>query len=350
MVVKSGQLLGLVLLVILSSAPIFAKSKDDVVEFKSGDRLAGKIKNLEKGMLYFESDNIYEPIHLDWSKIARLTSKDKYIITLTDGKKLIGLIGKNAEKGGAGESLIITVDNAELKVLQNSIVDLRPEEESVWRQLKGGVDGGFEFTQGNSQTTLTAHADTSYLTTHYLTGVSYDTVLGRQANGTQTTRNDVAFNFQRFLTHNWVLPFVSEFLQSSQQQLDFRATVGTGIGRYLIRTNRTTFALVGGVVVDRERFSPQNVASTSDSQAEGLLAAKLSVFRFLRTSFETGAKFYPSFTQGGRYRVILNSDLTLTPSRKLYWKFSVYENFDSAPPDNTRRNDFGTSMSLGWRF
>jgi len=30
----------------------------------------------------------------------------------------------------------------------------------------------------------------------------------------------------------------------------------------------------------------------------------------------------------------------------LFWKLSVYENFDSRPP----KNDFGVTTSFGWKF
>jgi hypothetical protein len=36
--------------------------------------------------------------------------------------------------------------------------------------------------------------------------------------------------------------------------------------------------------------------------------------------------------------------------RNFFWKFSLYENFDSRPPVQTPRNDFGVSTSLGWKF
>jgi putative salt-induced outer membrane protein YdiY len=46
----------------------------------------------------------------------------------------------------------------------------------------------------------------------------------------------------------------------------------------------------------------------------------------------------------------VDSDLTLEIVRNLYWKVSVYENYDTHPPETTPKNDFGTSTSLGWKF
>jgi len=34
----------------------------------------------------------------------------------------------------------------------------------------------------------------------------------------------------------------------------------------------------------------------------------------------------------------------------MYWAFNIHEKFDSDPPDDSPRSDFGLSLSLGWTF
>jgi hypothetical protein len=36
--------------------------------------------------------------------------------------------------------------------------------------------------------------------------------------------------------------------------------------------------------------------------------------------------------------------------RNLYWKMSIYENYDTRPPVSAPKNDFGASTSVGWKF
>jgi hypothetical protein len=36
--------------------------------------------------------------------------------------------------------------------------------------------------------------------------------------------------------------------------------------------------------------------------------------------------------------------------KDLYWNLRVYENFDTKPPINAPKNDFGITTGLGWKF
>src|ERR1044071_5935989 len=80
----------LIVLVLLTAAvcaaPAWAKSTDDVVVLKNGDRMTGEIKKLQRGELVFKASYMADAVRLDWSKVARLESKDKYLIVLTDGQ------------------------------------------------------------------------------------------------------------------------------------------------------------------------------------------------------------------------------------------------------------------------
>jgi hypothetical protein len=42
--------------------------------------------------------------------------------------------------------------------------------------------------------------------------------------------------------------------------------------------------------------------------------------------------------------------VTLEIVHNLFWKLSVCENFDSRPPTNAPKNDFGVTTSFGWKF
>ena len=42
--------------------------------------------------------------------------------------------------------------------------------------------------------------------------------------------------------------------------------------------------------------------------------------------------------------------LNLEIARNLYWSFTLYENYDTKPPVNANKNDFGVTNSIGWKF
>ena len=53
-----------------------------VVIMKNGDRM---IKSLKQGELLFLASYMVDPVRLDWSKVARLESKDSHLISMADG-------------------------------------------------------------------------------------------------------------------------------------------------------------------------------------------------------------------------------------------------------------------------
>src|SRR5438270_5793088 len=84
----------LVIITISVTSPLYGKRKDDVVIMKNGDKFTGEIKALQYGELVFKSDYMKDSVHLDWKRVDSLQSKDTFIVSLTNGTRVTGLIAK----------------------------------------------------------------------------------------------------------------------------------------------------------------------------------------------------------------------------------------------------------------
>jgi hypothetical protein len=62
------------------------------------------------------------------------------------------------------------------------------------------------------------------------------------------------------------------------------------------------------------------------------------------------ATISPGVTTLGRFRFGAQGSTNFEIVRNFFWKFSVYENYDTHPPIVAPKNDFGTSTSLGWKL
>jgi len=93
----------LIALMLLLACPLFGKRKDDVVVMTNGDKFTGEIKSLQYGELVFKSDYMKDSVHLDWKKVKTLQSKDTFIISLTNGTRVTGLIGKEVTSTEEGK-------------------------------------------------------------------------------------------------------------------------------------------------------------------------------------------------------------------------------------------------------
>jgi putative salt-induced outer membrane protein YdiY len=52
----------------------------------------------------------------------------------------------------------------------------------------------------------------------------------------------------------------------------------------------------------------------------------------------------------GRVRFTANDTLSVKLSNKFHLNFSFWDNFDSRPPLNAKKNATGLSTTLGWTF
>ncbi len=175
-----------------------------------------------------------------------------------------------------------------------------------------------------------------------------------QSEGSSTTRNTTDLVTQYTFRPNWFSVGILGLLNSHQQQLSLRTTTGGGIGRWLLQSANTRLAVFGGAVYTHEQYAassdPSQPEQSQTNNLEGLLASRFALYRFKTTDVESNIAVYPSFSTPGRVRVNLAPSLNIEIAHNLYWTFSLYENYDSQPPVNANKNDFGITNSLGWKF
>ena len=339
-----------ILVVLVSLAwPALAKRKDDAVVMKNGDRITGEIRKLQTGVLYVKPGYALEPIALNWSQVERVESQDIYLVVLTNGKRYTGTIQKVLTGQPAGE-VAIKGEREVIRVPEAAVVSIGPVEPSFWKQLKGAVDYGLSYQQGGDHTQSTLSGSVDYPQEHYLLHLDGSTVFSGQSRGTNTTRYILDFDDNRYFTRNWYAATMANFLRSSQQDLTARTTLGGGAGHDLVRTDRTNFSGVVGLVYDNEHYSDVSGQPAPTNSLESLLAVNFNTYRFRTTQINSQLAVLPSLTDAGRIRFVSNSYVMLEIVHNLFWKLSVYENYDSRPPTSAPKNDFGVTTSFGWKF
>ncbi|HEX6879058.1 MAG TPA: DUF481 domain-containing protein [Terriglobales bacterium] len=331
--------------------PAMAKRKDDIVVMRNGDRFTGEIKRLEDGKLYFSASYMVSEVALDWTQVDHVESKDLFNVYLTDGSVHTGFITDKSLVGDGNGTFTIRSDAADVPVGRNEVVRARPIEDSSWKQMTGSIDYGYNFTGGNNSTTQSSLASSlAYRAQRWSMQFDGSSVFNSQSEGTSTGRNTFSFLYARQLTQRWYAAMLSDLLNSKQQDLTLRATAGGGLGRSLVRSERTALGVVAGVLFSRERYSSDTGSEPRANNAEALLLLKYEMYRFKKVDVKSVVYGYPSLTDTGRIRMGLQSSLGIELFRNFKWKFNLYENFDSRPPVNAPKNDFGTGTSVGWTF
>jgi len=288
---------------------------------------------------------------MDWSKIVHIESPQSFVVADKAGKRYTGSL-QTVTTEDSPEKLAIQVTGSTLSpiVPGKEVVELDRTDTSFLQNLHGGVNVGLNFTKQQSRTQYNFQSNALYQRTKWEAAANFQSTFSGGGD-LSNLRNDLQLNGQRQLRspRNFYTG-LAEFLQSNEQQLDLRITLGGAIGHVFSKTNNSLVTAYGGADWNRERYSAQATVGQTGDSAEALLGTQLNFFRFKTTNFLVTATVYPSLTDLGRTRFDLNTSLKLRIAKDLYWNFGYYLNFDSRPPQSLPKTDYGSTSSLGWTF
>jgi hypothetical protein len=333
----------------LSSARLEAKSTSDVVVMKNGDKFTGEIRKLENGVLYFKADYMVDAVQLDWARVERLDSKDHFSVFFSSGRHVTGTIKADPGNQNTKDDFVVQ-SGAETRAMKSEVVRMAPVEDSFWAQLTGSVDYGFSFTGGSDTTQSSLSGSVDYRTGEWATRLNGSSVLNRESGARKSGRNTLDFQYAKYIGTLWYAGGIASLLTSDQQDLTLRTSGGGGIGRDFVRSGTASLSVLSAVLFSREQYSVTGGEQPQVNQAEALFGVRFSKYVFKKLQFTGQAAVYPNLTTLGRVRLSEDSSLQFQVVKNLYWKMSIYENYDSRPPVIAPKNDFGTSTSFGWKF
>jgi putative salt-induced outer membrane protein YdiY len=323
--------------------------RQDVVVMNNGDHFTGQVKRLQNGLLFIETDYVSGNIGLDWNQVQSVQSTAAFHIVLNDGQRLVGKIEKVFGEKAKREDFLIHEVTGEVEVPSASIVNIDSKKPTFWRQLQGAIDLGYSFTSGNSQSTLNADTNATYRAKGWEAATSLDSTFNGQSGASKTNREDMRATFTKFLNRNSFVAALSDFLHSSQQDLNLRTTLGGGYGRYLKRTTNSNLAWLGGVVYVHESFGT-TAGNPSGQSMEAVVGLQYNFVRFNFGELQSQVRTFPGLTDSGRLRITTNNSLTIKLRNNFHFLFTLWDDFDSRPPVTARKNELGTSSGIGWSF
>ena len=180
-----------------------------------------------------------------------------------------------------------------------------------------------------------------------------DTVLGNvfkssQSNAPETQRWNLGNDFRYLLGDRWYANTTQDFLNSDEQSLDLRTTIGLGGGRYLLRSPSQD---PGGR--RRAGLDPRELHRPRDRDQglhRGLPRHGVHDREAEIADLVTRFTYYPSLTIDDRYRINYTFDLDFNLPGDWYIRTSLFENYDSQPPAGLSKNDWGWSNAFGFKF
>ena len=277
-----------------ATGPCLGKvNRHDTVIMKNGDRLTGEVKRLQQGVLYIETVYFAGSVGVDWQQVEKVESTATFQVVLNNGTRLTGAISKiEAEAAASGKDFKVIERTSEVPVPGSEVVEIQSQKLTFWRQLKGSIDLGYNYTSGNSQSSLSSSANADYVAPRWSAGASYNASYSGQSGGTTTNLFEVQAVGERFLSRNSYLFGMSDFLHSSQQDLNLRTTLGAGYGRYFFRTNHNELRWLVGADYTHASYQ-SGIAQPIQQNAELIAGAQYQLFHFDRYTLQAQLLVFP---------------------------------------------------------
>jgi hypothetical protein len=329
-----------VVLILTAAAPALAQhGKIDRLAFVNGDQLTCEIQHLARAELTVETDGL-GTLSIEWNKVATIASPAYYEVVLTSGVRLFGpLMSPTLGQLQVG---------AENPVPFIDVVRITPVEAGFLRRLEGSIAAGYGFTQANERNEITVSTDVQWRAEVLSTRVSFDSLSATEKDVDTESRQTLSTEITRELGRNWFTSALVQLSRNRELGLDYRSVVGGVAGRRLVQSNVTWFALFGGVARTDERY----VDREADSTGEALTGVRWDRFTFGSNALDLSIQAigFVDVLGSGRFRSELNAKVSYEIVKDLDWIFSVFESFNSLPPEGEKKNDVAVSMSLGWTF
>jgi putative salt-induced outer membrane protein YdiY len=318
-----------------------AYGAQDVVITTTGDRLVGEIKSVEKDVLILETDYSDSDFKIKWEKIASIQSERQFVVETFDGKRVSGSL-----KPDPAQKTVMQVADTSVKLPDVSVV--QPFERNFWARFDTGLDFGYSMTRTNSAEQLSLGANVAYRDEHRADALFVSVFRNAQENAPETQRWELGNDFRRLLGTRWYVNTTQDFLNTEEQGLDLRTTIGGGAGRYLARSSSQYLSLGTGLAWTDENYT--NAAEPTKDSAEAYLGAAFMTEKLKITDLTTQFTYYPSLTISDRYRLTYRFDLDFNLPGDWYFRVGLFDNYDSKPPSGFSRNDYGWSNAFGFKF
>ena len=106
---------------------------------------------------------------------------------------------------------------------------------------------------------------------------------------------------------------------------------------------------MGGSIFSRENLPDDPSINIIEEMAS--LNAELFTYDFPDVGLNIALSAFPSLSDLGRIRLAFTSEPSYEFFRDFVWKVKLFDDFDSDPQtEDTEKNDFGISTSIGYTF
>ena len=229
--------------------PVPQPDKFDWIQLISGEWLKGEIKVLYEQELEFDSDELGLQV-FDWEDVKQILSPRLFSIRFEGPIIVNGNLQVNEDK------IVVTAGEERQEFERSQLVAIAsgaPKEMDRWSiKLSLGLNfasGNTEQTQYSSKGNAKRQTSKTRFVADYLGNFT-------ETDGDTTINNQrLRSYFDYFMSRKYFLrPFFGEYFRDPLKNIDYRATLGAGMGYHILDTAKTTWDVSGGLAYEKTRF------------------------------------------------------------------------------------------------
>ncbi|NIN36072.1 MAG: DUF481 domain-containing protein [Gammaproteobacteria bacterium] len=318
-------------------------TKFDWIQLKSGEWLKGEIKGLYNDKLTFDSKKL-KLLEFDWNDIKYLKTHIPFTAFVENHGTVYGYFEITSDK------LIVTNGNQVREFNRRLLVSLArggDKEIDNWSaKLTLGLNvrgGNTDQVEYNAKAAIKRETSLTRFIMNYIGNISLTSNV-ETANSHRVDFSHDIFRTTRF----FIRPLFGEYFRDPFQNIDYKITLGAGLGYSLIKTSKTDWIIAGGPAYQVTRF-----ISVEAGKDERETTPAMVIGQYYETELTNWLDYYFTYNitwgdqkSGGYTHHIVNTlEVDLTKRLELDVSF-IWDRVDSP----TRQDDGIIPKNDDYRF
>lgn len=334
----------MLLLLLIPAHHAQANRKTDVITLYNGDRLTGEIEALEEARLSFAT-NAMGTVQVEWKEVASVESSYNYELRLSNGQRFFGSI----QPGSIPGTITLTDVFGEKSFGWQEVVEIRPIEDKLAERFDIYLSANYAFTKASGVAQTELNGTVGYNERDTVSTLTARLTLS-DTDDESTTSSRITLARQHWTERqSFYRKFFGGFESNDELGLQARYTIGGGVGRYFIDSNRST--LTGSI--GAQALTEKGTDGVHQESIEAVITADFSAWRFETPELDLAinGNIYPSLTESGRVRADSSARIRWEIVEDLFWNMNLWGSYDNASVDiDGGEFDWGVTTGLGWNF
>jgi len=284
----------------------------DWIQLTSGEWLKGDLKVLYDDKLEFDSDEL-DLLELDWEDVKQVRGHQLHSVRFEGPMTVIGILKVVDDK------VFITTEEKILEFDRSRLISVaygEPEEIGYW---SAKISFGLDVREGNSDQInystsayVKRRTSASRFFIDYL-GIYNETERIETANSQRVSSYYDVFKTRKFFWR----PVFGEYFRDPFTNIEYRVTVGTGIGYHIIDTSKTEWDITPGIAYQyTQNVSGEAEQDTSNSSPALVVGTKYDTEFTKNIDFNAIYRFYIVNQESGKYTHHAVATLEIELTRK----------------------------------